>query len=714
MPAKSVREMTRIERLRHSLGARTFQAVLILSILIGVLVEAFGITLYAHTAKNEYTQAAEHLADTAGSVMQYEEQAVYEYARKIVQRYTDAGSELQADPASAAYRLQFQEFLDDETWLEVNTLLKRLSDSNEADAVYVAALDEDALRFVYIFDSQGPDSPELPGDWDPLMKAELTRYLEGLEEPVSYLGRTAEYGVQSTGARYLFEVNGMKVFAFADINLNHVMRRSLRFLWQFGLLLAVLVIAGSRLLANRLQKEVVDPINRLSDAAAQYVEDKRKGRQEADHFAKLGIATGDEIENLSLIMADMESDLTTYIEDLTRVTGEKERIGAELNIARKIQEGSLPGTFPPFPDRTEFDLYASMHAAKEVGGDFYDFFLIDDDHLALVMADVSGKGVPAALFMMASKMLISNYAAIEKDSPAKILTRVNERICAGNTAGMFVTVWLGILEISTGVLKAANAGHEYPILRKAGQPFALLKDKHGFVVGGMEGVRYKEYEIAMEKGDQLFLYTDGVAEANDRDENMFGIDRTLTALNGVELPYCKNEVDAVSDAVHAFMGKAEQFDDITMLCLNYYGKETPMTEEKSLTIDAKVDRLHDVLDFIDAYLEEQDCPPKAQMQLDLAVEELFVNIASYAYPDGGGTAEIRIRTFGEPKRAEIVLRDSGIPYDPTKNEDPDITMAAEDRDIGGLGVFMVKKYTDSVQYAYEDGHNVLTITKTIE
>ena len=714
MPAKSVREMTRIERLRHSLGARTFHAVLLLSILIGVLAVAFGITLYAYTAKTEYTQAAEHLADTAGSVMQYEEQAVYEYARKIVQRYTDAGAELQADPASAAYRLQFQEFMDDETWLEVNALLKRLADSNEADAVYVAALDEEAMRFVYIFDSQEPESRELPGDWDPLASAELIRYKESAGEPVSYLGRTAEYGVQSTGALYLFDVNGIKVFAFADINLDHVMKRSLRFLWQFGLLLAVLVVAGSRLLANRLQKEVVDPINRLSDAAAQYVDDKRKGRQEAEHFAKLGIATGDEIENLSLIMADMEADLTTYIENLTRVTGEKERIGAELNIARKIQEGSLPSTFPPFPDRTEFDLYASMHAAKEVGGDFYDFFLIDDDHLALVMADVSGKGVPAALFMMASKMLINNYAAIEKDSPAKILTAVNERICAGNTAGMFVTVWLGILEISTGVLKAANAGHEYPILRRAGGSFEVWKDKHGFVVGGMEGIRYKEYEICLEKGDQLFLYTDGVPEANDKDENMFGIERTLEALNSVELPYCKNEADAVSEAIRAFAGKAEQFDDITMLCLNYYGKETPMTETKTLTIDAKVDKLHDVLGFIDAVLEEQDCPPKAQMQIDLSVEELFVNIASYAYPDSEGQAEIRIRTFGEPKQAEIVLLDSGIPYDPTKNEDPDITMAAEDRDIGGLGVFMVKKYMDSIQYAYENGQNVLTITKTIE
>ena len=714
MPAKSVREMTRIERLRHSLGARTFHAVLLLSILIGVLAVAFGITLYAYTAKTEYTQAAEHLADTAGSVMQYEEQAVYEYARKIVQRYTDAGAELQADPASAAYRLQFQEFMDDETWLEVNALLKRLTDSNEADAVYVAALDEEAMRFVYIFDSQEPESQELPGDWDPLASAELIRYKESAGEPVSYLGRTAEYGVQSTGALYLFDVNGMKVFAFADINLDHVMQSCLRFLWQFGLLLAVLVLAGSRLLAHQLQKQVVDPINRLSDAALQYVDDKRKGRQEAEHFAKLGIATGDEIENLSLIMADMEADLTTYIENLTRVTGERERIGTELNIARKIQEGSLPSTFPPFPDRTEFDLYASMHAAKEVGGDFYDFFLIDDDHLALVMADVSGKGVPAALFMMASKMLINNYAAIEKDSPAKILTAVNERICAGNTAGMFVTVWLGILEISTGVLKAANAGHEYPILRRAGGAFEVWKDKHGFVVGGMEGIRYKEYEICLGKGDQLFLYTDGVPEANDKDENMFGIERTLEALNSVELPYCKNEADAVSEAIRAFAGKAEQFDDITMLCLNYYGKETPMTETKTLTIDAKVDKLHDVLGFIDAVLEEQDCPPKAQMQIDLSVEELFVNIASYAYPDSEGQAEIRIRTFGEPKQAEIVLLDSGIPYDPTKNEDPDITMAAEDRDIGGLGVFMVKKYMDSIQYAYENGQNVLTITKTIE
>ena len=249
---------------------------------------------------------------------------------------------------------------------------------------------------------------------------------------------------------------------------------------------------------------------------------------------------------------------------------ENSRIETELTMASSIQADMLPNIYPAFPERPEFDVYASMDPAKEVGGDFYDFFLIDDDHLCLIMADVSGKGVPAALFMMASKIILANNAMIGK-SPAQILTDTNAAICKNNREEMFVTVWLGILEISTGKLTAANAGHEYPALMQADGSFELFKDKHGFVIGGMEGLRYKEYEIMLKPGAKLFLYTDGVPEATDAHEELFGPDRMIVALNDNRSGEPEGILKGVRSAVDSFVGGAEQFDDLTMLCLQYNG-----------------------------------------------------------------------------------------------------------------------------------------------
>lgn len=256
---------------------------------------------------------------------------------------------------------------------------------------------------------------------------------------------------------------------------------------------------------------------------------------------------------------------------------ESSRLETELTMASSIQADMLPSIYPAFPERPEFDIYASMDPAKEVGGDFYDFFLVDDDHLCLIMADVSGKGVPAALFMMASKIIIASHAKLGK-TPAQILTDTNTSICSNNREKMFVTVWLGILELSTGKLTAANAGHEYPALRKANGEFELLKDKHGFVIGGMEGLKYKEYEIQMQPGSKLFLYTDGVPEATDANDELFGTDRMINALNKAVTESPENILIQVRKDVEGFVKEAEQFDDLTMLCVEYRG--AAQTEEK--------------------------------------------------------------------------------------------------------------------------------------
>ena len=249
---------------------------------------------------------------------------------------------------------------------------------------------------------------------------------------------------------------------------------------------------------------------------------------------------------------------------------EQERIVKELSTARQIQKSVLPHIFPPFPDRAEIDLFATMDPAKDVGGDFYDFYFIDEDHLCLVIADVSGKGIPAALFMMLSKRILEDLARQER-TPSTILEKANDLLCDNNQAEMFVTVWLGILEISTGKLTAANAGHEFPAICKKGGSFELYKDTHGFVVGGMEGVHYKGYDLQLNPGDKLFVYTDGVPEATDGSGEMFGTDRMIETLSSCTDNTPKEILQGVRNAVDSFVGDAEQFDDLTMMCLEYKG-----------------------------------------------------------------------------------------------------------------------------------------------
>ena len=333
---------------------------------------------------------------------------------------------------------------------------------------------------------------------------------------------------------------------------------------QTFIVLTVAIILMAILTALILAARIVKPVERMTQRLNMLGENE-------DIFEMEDVyRTGDEIEILAESFAKLSKRARDYIVQITTITAEKERIGTELALATRIQADMLPNIYPAFPDRKEFDIYATMDPAKEVGGDFYDFFLVDADHLCMVMADVSGKGVPAALFMMASKIILANNAMIGK-SPAQILTDTNAAICSNNREEMFVTVWLGILELTTGKLTAANAGHEYPVLKKSDGTFELYKDKHGFVIGGMDGVRYKEYELTLEPGSKLFLYTDGVPEATAADDEQFGTERMVNALNLDPFAAPEQILKNVRKAVDEFVKEAEQFDDLTMLCLEYNG-----------------------------------------------------------------------------------------------------------------------------------------------
>ena len=339
---------------------------------------------------------------------------------------------------------------------------------------------------------------------------------------------------------------------------------TLRRLMYLGVTLLLLIAVVASWLVSR---KIVKPIESMTQ---EIIESSKTGK----YFEIKDIyRTNDEIEVLAESFEDLSQKTKSYIDNIKTITKEKERIKTELSLATTIQAAMLPHIFPPYPDRHEFDIYATMEPAKEVGGDFYDFFLIDSNHLCLVMADVSGKGIPAALFMMISKTILQSCAMLGK-SAAEILTKTNDALCSNNQAEMFVTVWLGILEISTGKMTCANAGHEYPVLKRSDGSFEIFKDKHGIAIGCMDGIRYKEYEMELHPGDKLFLYTDGVPEATDSTEEMFGLDRMLAALNKDPAASPQELLHNVREAVGDFVKEAEQFDDLTMMSLDYRDNQT--------------------------------------------------------------------------------------------------------------------------------------------
>ena len=355
---------------------------------------------------------------------------------------------------------------------------------------------------------------------------------------------------------------------------------SQRDLWQYiyivvGVSLNILFVV-SILFLKYVEVNITSPLELLSRQVKQFALQDHQAASEEEKESILRtcreIQTGDEIEGLSDSFSRMMEDINSYVVNLARMTAEKERIGAELNVATQIQADMLPRIFPAFPERTEFDIFASMNPAKEVGGDFYDFFLVDENHLAIVIADVSGKGVPAALFMVIAKTLIKNHAQL-RECPADIFTNVNEQLCEGNEAGLFVTGWMGILDLTTGQFVYVNAGHNPPLLMRSGENFEYLKSRAGFVLAGMEGIRYRQAELTLLPGDRLYLYTDGVTEATDIHAELYSEDRLQNALNQYKTLPIQEMCSGIKSSVYEFFGEADQFDDITMLAIEFKGKE---------------------------------------------------------------------------------------------------------------------------------------------
>ena len=407
--------------------------------------------------------------------------------------------------------------------------------------------------------------------------------------------------------------------------------------------------------------------------------------------------------------ASLSDDINSTVSTLKRYIAEAAaRIDKELEYAKQIQLSALPTNFP---DNEDFGIYAQMIAAKEVGGDFYDFYKLNDTTVVFLAADVSGKGIPAAMFMMTAKTIIKDLAESGM-AVNDIFTKANEKLCENNESGMFVTAWMGILDITTGQVKFANAGHNPPLLKRANGSFEYLKTRAGFVLAGMEGVRYRVGELTLNPGDRLFLYTDGVPEATNAENKLYGEDRLLSFMNQNTSMEAVKLLPALKANIDEFVGEAPQFDDITMLMLDYKPKEggAYMTNQ---TFPAKTEALPDILGFVEETLEGYGCPMKIQMAVCVAIEEVFVNVAHYAYGNGEGDMNLGIGFDEENRTITFRMTDKGVPFDPLQKPDPDITLSAEEREIGGLGIFIAKKTMDSLSYSYENGENILTMLKTI-
>ncbi len=338
------------------------------------------------------------------------------------------------------------------------------------------------------------------------------------------------------------------IYMLIGISINIVFAVAIAFLWY-------------------LEKKIVEPIEHLAEAARRFADRPTDG-DEIVEPELTRINTGDELTSLSESFNSMMIDITAYMHDLKTVTAEKERIGAELDVATRIQASMLPCIFPAFPDREEFEVYATMNPAKEVGGDFYDFFMVDEDNLAIVAADVSGKGVPAALFMVIGKTLIKDHTTPGKDL-GEVFTEVNELLCESNSEELFITAFVGVLNLRSGEFRYVNAGHEMPFISRAGAPFEPYKIRAAFVLAGMEGMRYKSGSLQLEPGDKIFQYTDGVTEATDKDNGLFGMERLQQSLAKVCDKTPEEILAGVKADIDEFVGEAPQFDDITMLCLEY-------------------------------------------------------------------------------------------------------------------------------------------------
>ena len=511
-------------------------------VILSVIVAMTGYQQFTHVLEQQYNDTAYEVAETALTYLNPDK----------LEGYLQSG----------------------QTDEEYNAILARLDElvvSSNCNFIYVAKIDEtDYMTTTYIYDSVNPatgfDRYEfgyVSRDTDPKYVDDLKHILTTGGRAEKYLYSYRESGAHTTAGLAVQDSAG-KVVAVIGVEKSMTVlygARSTYVRWvaSIAVTMVILTLLVYLLWLNR---KVIRPIAEITGEARRFANDGENPvttLKATENRYEIGV--------LASSILKMEAEIKQYIDNLTAVTAEKERIGAELDIATHIQSSMLPCIFPAFPGRSEVDIYASMNPAKEVGGDFYDFFMVDDTHLAIVMADVSGKGVPAALFMVIGKTLIKDHTIPGRDL-GEVFTEVNRLLCEGNGEELFITAFEGVLDLETGRFDFVNAGHEMPFIRRKGK-YTPEKIRAGFVLAGMETTRYRMGSLQMEAGDAIFQYTDGVTEATNADNELYGMERLEAVLNQNADAAPDALLTAVKADIDAFVGDAPQFDDITMLCLEF-------------------------------------------------------------------------------------------------------------------------------------------------
>ena len=577
--AEKVRKKKR--RKWKSLGRRMSRLMTLVVLLIIVLSTVLNWTFMSGLIDGIFYASGDNIAASIRLLIRDEKGNSFEgYVEDVLDVYRSIPEDVRSDPDAEEYQAYFSRFEQDSRYQELMGYFSRIGTLFEN--VYLVAFDPDTMALIRAIDLEerkpGEDNPfwsHIPvGYWEKITPEDYDLLTDETEREEAFGTLVANWvsyhkdkddRVYSVG-RSIMNSDG-EIIGFSMVDVSGILVKvfattfTIFYLVLFGILAFVIYLVAR----NRIRKRIVKPIRAISSAAEEYGRSGAENKEGSSYFGSLSVHTGDELEELCEVMAGMEKDIAVYEKNLVAAAKEKERLRTELSVATAIQQSMLPDKFP---ESDKFELYASMDPAKEVGGDFYDFFMIDDSHLGLVIADVSGKGIPAALFMMASMITIRDLA-FSGLRPGELLEKANNRIYQSNSSNMFVTVWFGILDLDTGVVTTANGGHEYPAVCHMDGNYELVHDPHSIALGIMDGIKYKEFSITLEQGSTLFVYTDGVPEATDAHEELYGTDRMIAALNKARNASAKETLTILREDIDRFVGDAEQFDDLTMLCVKY-------------------------------------------------------------------------------------------------------------------------------------------------
>lgn len=621
---------------------------------------------------------------------------------------------------------EHQEYLDsynsikesDRSYSEMQINLSKYESLLEVNSFYLAVYDRINSTLVYVLNSQGlfgsnsatsrttsPGNDTLKyskemGNYIELSPSEKANYTDS--EILGYLAKRNGARVEvATAGIYIYnnQEKNYTLYIVSEISLQPFVNDSMSFFTIVSIVIAsitVFIILLSILYTNR---RVVKPLKNLSLATSNIVKELSNISVDPNSVTlqKVKIKSNDEIKDLHLSIIQMNDELRKYIDEVSLASKKEANYLAELNIAEQIQKESLPPAISISPN---YDIYATMLTAKEVGGDFYDYFMVDANHLAFLIADVTNKGVPAALFMMKAKALIKQLTLVYKDV-SLVFNKVNNLLLQNNSAGLFITAFEGILNLLTGEIEYCNAGHEKPLLYD-GNEYKFLNTKSNFVLSGIEDFYYEKEITKLKDRDRILLFTDGVSEAINESNQLYGRERIVETLNSRKLN--ENEViDVLKDDVYKFIGKASQSDDITIFSLEFKQSEQLIFKDdfKLSYVDQINDMILKNLDFIS---------PKCSSEISIIIDEIYSNIYNYGLKNKVNGFLKVIKTCDD-KSLTMYFIDNGVKFNPLESKAPSTSLSAEERPIGGLGIMIAKSLADDISYSYDDGYNILSITK---